>query len=30
MLLAGNYRAILRDDMISIQEAVHATIDKSL
>jgi len=29
MLLAGNYRCIRRDDMISIQEAVHANIDKS-
>jgi hypothetical protein len=29
MLLAGNYRCIRRDDMISIKEAVHANIDKS-
>src|SRR5947208_10790051 len=29
MLLAGNYRCIRRDDMISIQEAVHANINKS-
>src|SRR5262249_10286951 len=29
MLMAGNYRCIRRDDMISIQEAVHADIDKS-
>jgi len=29
MLLAGNYRCIRRDDMISIKEAVHANPDKS-
>jgi hypothetical protein len=29
MLLAGNYRCIRRDGMISIQEAVHANIDRS-
>src|SRR5207253_4615454 len=29
MLMAGNYRCIRRDDMISIKEAVHANIDKS-
>jgi hypothetical protein len=29
MLIAGNYRCIRRDDMISIKEAVHANIDKS-
>ena len=29
MLIAGNYRCIRRDDMISIQDAVHANIDKS-
>jgi hypothetical protein len=29
MLLAGNYRCIRRDGMISIQEAVHANPDKS-
>jgi hypothetical protein len=29
MLITGNYRCIRRDDMISIQEAVHASIDKS-
>jgi hypothetical protein len=29
MLLAGNYRCIRRDHMISIQEAVHANPDKS-
>jgi hypothetical protein len=29
MLMAGNYRCIRPDDMISIQEAVHADIDKS-
>jgi len=29
MLLAGNYRCIRREDMISIQEAVHANLDKS-
>ena len=29
MLLAGNYRCIRRDDMISIKEAVHADLDKS-
>src|SRR5213078_1603602 len=29
MLIAGNYRCIRRDDMISIQEAIHANIDKS-
>src|SRR5262249_59112098 len=28
-LIAGNYRGIRRDDMISIREAVHANIDKS-
>jgi len=29
MLIAGNYRCIRRDDMISIKEAVHANIAKS-
>ncbi len=29
MLIAGNYRCIRRDDMISINDAVHANIDKS-
>ena len=29
MLMAGNYRCIRRDDMIPIQEAVHANTDKS-
>ncbi len=29
MLLAGNYRCIRRDNMISIQEAIHANTDKS-
>jgi hypothetical protein len=29
MLIAGNYRCIRRDGMISIQEAVHANIEKS-
>jgi hypothetical protein len=29
MLLAGNYRCIRRDGMISIQQAVHADMDKS-
>ena len=29
MLIAGNYRCIRRDDMISIKEAVHANIDRS-
>ncbi len=29
MLMAGNYRCIRRDDMIPIQEAVHANADKS-
>jgi hypothetical protein len=29
MLIAGNYRCIRRDGMISIQEAVHANIDAS-
>jgi hypothetical protein len=29
MLMAGNYRCIRRDGMISIHEAVHANIDKS-
>jgi hypothetical protein len=29
MLMAGNYRSIGRDDMIPIQEAVHANLDKS-
>jgi hypothetical protein len=29
MLLAGNYRCIRRDGMISIKEAVHANLDKS-
>jgi len=29
MLIAGNYRCIRRDDMISIKEAVHADPDKS-
>jgi hypothetical protein len=29
MLIAGNYRCIQRDKIISIQEAVHADIDKS-
>src|SRR5438445_6134614 len=29
MLMACNYRCIQRDEMIPIQEAVHANIDKS-
>jgi hypothetical protein len=29
MLIAGNYRCIRRDGMISIKEAVHGNIDKS-
>jgi len=29
MLMAGNYRCIRRDDMISIREAVHANVEKS-
>jgi hypothetical protein len=29
MLMAGNYRCIRRDDMISIKDAVHADIEKS-
>src|SRR5262245_32437740 len=29
MLLAGNYRCIRRDGMISIREAVHADLDRS-
>ena len=29
MLMAGNYRCIQRDEMIPIQEAVHANVDKS-
>jgi hypothetical protein len=29
MLIAGNYRCVRRDDMISIKEAVHASLDKS-
>ena len=29
MLIAGNYRCIRQDDMISIKEAVHANLDKS-
>src|SRR5579883_3329437 len=29
MLIAGNYRCIRRDDMISIQEAVHSNMDRS-
>ncbi len=29
MLLAGNYRCIQRDDMVSIKNAVHANIDLS-
>lgn len=29
MLIAGNYRCIRRDGMISIQQAVHANLDKS-
>jgi hypothetical protein len=29
MLIAGNYRCIRRDDMISIRDAVHANLDKS-
>jgi hypothetical protein len=29
MLMAGNYRCIQRDGMISIKDAVHANIDKS-
>jgi hypothetical protein len=29
MLLAGNYRCIRRDGMVSIKEAVHADLDKS-
>jgi hypothetical protein len=29
MVIAGNYRCIRRDDMVSIKEAVHADIDTS-
>src|SRR5207237_4152033 len=29
MLIAGNYRCIRRDDMISIKEAVHGDLGKS-
>src|SRR5438034_9819492 len=29
MLMTGNYRCIRRDDMIPINEAVHANVDKS-
>jgi hypothetical protein len=29
MLMAGNYRCIRREDMISIQQAVHANLDQS-
>src|ERR1051326_4124296 len=29
MLMAGNYRCVRAQDMISIQEAVHANLDKS-
>jgi hypothetical protein len=29
MLIAGNYRCIRQDDMVSVKEAVHADIDKS-
>jgi hypothetical protein len=29
MLIAGNYRCIRQDDMISIKEAVHSNIDES-
>src|SRR5215467_1638678 len=29
MLMAGNYRCIRRDDMISIRDAVHGNIDQS-
>jgi hypothetical protein len=29
MLIAGNYRCIRRDGMVSIQEAVHADLEKS-
>jgi hypothetical protein len=29
MLMAGNYRCIRRDDMISIREAVHGDLEKS-
>src|SRR5207248_10155553 len=29
MLIAGNYRCVRRDDLVSIQEAVHADPDKS-
>jgi len=29
MLMAGNYRCIRRDGMISVKEAVHANIDRS-
>jgi hypothetical protein len=29
MLIAGNYRCIRQDDMVSIRDAVHADIDKS-
>jgi hypothetical protein len=29
MLITGNYRSIRRDGMVSIQEAVHADLDKS-
>jgi hypothetical protein len=29
MLMAGNYRCIRRDDMISIRDAVHGNVDES-
>ena len=29
MLIAGNYRCIRRDDMVSIKEAVHVNLDES-
>jgi hypothetical protein len=29
MLIAGNYRCIRRDDMISIKDAVHGDLDRS-
>jgi hypothetical protein len=29
MLLAGNYRCIRRDEMVSVKEAVHANLDRS-
>ena len=29
MLIAGNYRCIRRDDMISIKEAIHANLARS-